>query len=157
MLLGAGADQTVVNKKGQTLLHILGEGIAIAALRAFFQKLVGRDIDINARNNNGETALFSFHSCPKANANWPYYSDVDKPSAELTKPLLETLGGDFFGRDNRGRCLLHAAAAGEVERFQELMDVGLDPMMEDNEQQTAIDAASACENRDILELFEKKD
>ncbi|KAL7940595.1 hypothetical protein V8C42DRAFT_223440 [Trichoderma barbatum] len=156
MLLGAGADHTVVNKKGQTLL-ILGGGIAIAALRAFFQKLVGQGIDINARNNNGETALFSFYSCPKTNANWLYYSDVDKPSAELTKPLLETLGGDFFVRDNRGRGLLHAAAAEEVERFQELMDVGLDPMMEDNAQQTAIDAASACGNRDILGLFDMKD
>ncbi|KAL7942611.1 putative ankyrin repeat protein [Trichoderma barbatum] len=156
MLLEGGADHTVVNKKGETLLHILGQRISMADLRNFFQTLVGRGIDINARNNRGETALFSFYSCHKDGSSWLYYDDADKPSPELAKPILETLGGDFFARDNKGRGLLHAAAAGEVERFQELMDMGLDPMMEDNAQQTAIDAAAACGNLDILELFEKK-
>ncbi|UKZ79908.1 hypothetical protein TrVFT333_007671 [Trichoderma virens FT-333] len=156
MVLAAGADPTVVNKKGETLLHILAQSISIAALRNFFQVLVDRGIDINARNNRGETALFSFYSCPKTES-WFYYSDEDRPSAELVKPMLEALGGDFFARDNKGRGLLHAAAAGDVERFQELRDMGLDPMMEDNAQQTAIDAAAACGNRAILELFEKKE
>ncbi|KAK0761397.1 hypothetical protein N5P37_006347 [Trichoderma harzianum] len=155
MLLAAGADHTVVNKKGETLLHILGDGISHLALRTFFHTLVGRGIDINARNNRGETALFSFYSLPKTD-KW-LYSDSDKPSPELVKPMLETLGGDFLARDNRGRGLLHAAAAGDVERFQELMDIGLDPMMEDGAQQTAIDAAAACGNRNVLELFEKKE
>ncbi|EHK18015.1 putative ankyrin repeat protein [Trichoderma virens Gv29-8] len=155
MVLAAGADPTVVNKKGETLLHILAQSISIAALRNFFQVLVDRGIDINARNNRGETALFSFYSCPKTES-WFYYSDEDRPSAELVKPMLEALGGDFFAIDNKGRGLLHAAAAGDVERFQELRDMGLDPMMEDNAQQTAIDAAAACGNRAILELFEKE-
>lgn len=156
MMLAAGADHTVVNKKGETLLHILAAGIPNLGLRTFFHTLASRGIDINARNNRGETALFSFYSLPKTES-WMYSSDSNKPSPELVKPMLESLGGDFFVRDNRGRGLLHAAAAGDVERFQELMDIGLDPMMEDNAQQTAIDAAAASGNRDVLELFEKKE
>lgn len=156
VLLAAGADHTVVNNEGETLLHISAKGISDLALRNFFHTLVDRGIDINARNNRGETALFSFYSLPKTE-RWLGLNDKDKPSPELVKPMLETLGGDFFARDNRGRGLLHAAAAGDVERFQELMDIGLDPMMEDVAQQTAIDAAAACGNRDILELFEKKE
>ncbi|KAL7953228.1 putative ankyrin repeat protein [Trichoderma compactum] len=156
MMLAAGADHTVVNKKGETLLHILAAGIPNLGLRTFFHTLVSRGIDINARNNRGETALFSFYSLPKTES-WMYSSDSNKPSSELVKPMLDTLGGDFFVRDNRGRGLLHAAAAGDVERFQELRDIGLDPMMEDGTQQTAIDAAAASGNRDVLELFEKKE
>ncbi|KAK4085024.1 uncharacterized protein Triagg1_14 [Trichoderma aggressivum f. europaeum] len=156
VLLAAGADPTVVNKKGETLLHILGAGISHVSLRTFFHTLVGRGVDINARNNRGETALFSFYSLPKFE-RWLYSSHEIKPSPELVKPMLETIGGDFFVRDNRGRGLLHAAAAGDVERFQELRDLGLDPMMEDEAQQTAIDVAAARGNRDVLELFEKKE
>ncbi|KAL6694074.1 putative ankyrin repeat protein [Trichoderma pleuroticola] len=156
MLLAAGADHTVVNNKGETLLHILGESISKPALRTVFHTLVGRGIDINARNNRGETALFSFYGLPKTES-WIHFGVDNKPSPEFVKPMLETLGGDFFARDDRGRGLLHAAAAGDVERFQELMDMGLDPMMEDGAQQTAIDVAAARGNRDVLELFEKKE
>ncbi|EGR51086.1 uncharacterized protein TRIREDRAFT_104180 [Trichoderma reesei QM6a] len=156
MLLQAGADYTVVNRDGDTLLHILGRGLAIATLRALFETLVNRGLDINARNNRGETALFSFYSCPKTNANAQYFPEPDRPSGEHTTALLEKLGGDFLARDARGRGLLHVAAGGDVERFRELMELGLDVMAEDNAQQTAIDAAAACGNRDILEIFEKK-
>ncbi|KAL6872832.1 ankyrin repeat-containing domain protein [Trichoderma novae-zelandiae] len=125
MLLQAGADHTVVNKNGDTLLHILGRGLAIAALR----------IDINARNHRGETALFSFYSCPKTNSNARYFAAADRPSGERAKALLEKLGGDFFVRDGK-----------DAERFRELMDLGLNVMAEDDAQQTA-----------ILEVFEKEE
>ncbi|PTB76438.1 ankyrin [Trichoderma longibrachiatum ATCC 18648] len=155
MLLQAGADPTVVNNNGDTLLHLLGRGLAIAALRTLFETLVNRGLDINARNSRGETPLFSFYSCPKTNPNWQYLPEEDRPSGEHTRALLEKLGGDFFVRDNRGRGLLHVAAGGDVERFQELMELGLDIMSEDNAHQTAIDVAAACGNREILEIFEK--
>ncbi|KAL6904069.1 putative ankyrin repeat protein [Trichoderma evansii] len=156
MLLEAGADPMIISKRGDTMLHILGEGIAITAIRTFFQALIDRGIDINARNARGETALFSFYSGPKTERNSWLLQEADTPHGEHVKPMLEKLGGDFFVIDNEGRGLLHAAARGDVERFQELMDLGLDPMIEDNAQQTAIDAAAACGNRDVLELFEKK-
>lgn len=156
MLMEAGADPMIISKRGDTMLHILGRGLAIAALRTLFQALVERGIDINARNARGETALFSFYDGPKTEPNSWILDEADRPTGEHTKPLLEKLGGDFFVRDDKGRGLLHAAARGDVERFQELLEMGLDPMIEDDAQQTAIDVAAACGNRDILELFEKK-
>lgn len=156
MLLEAGADPMIISKKGDTMLHILGKGIAIASSRTFFEALAERGIDINACNNHGETALFSFYDNAKTPKLTWILNKKDRPTGQHTKPLLEKLGGDFFVRDNKGRGLLHVAARGDVERFQELLDMGLDPMMEDAAQQTAIDVAAACGNRDILELFEKK-
>jgi ankyrin repeat protein len=156
MLLEAGADPLIVSKRGDTMLHILGKGIDIAVLRTFFESLVGRGIDINARNALGETALFSFYDRPKTDSDTWLLEEVDRPTGKHVKPMLEKLGGDFFVKDNKGRGLLHAAARGDVERFQELLGMGLDPMLEDDAQQTAIDVAAACGNRDILELFEKK-
>lgn len=138
------------------MLHKLGEGIAVAGLRTFFKALAECGIDINARNDRGETALFSFYDHSKTLEDSWISEEAHRPTGQHVKPLLEKLGGDFFVRDNKGRGLLHAAARGDVERFQELLEMGLDPMMEDDAQQTAIDVAAACGNRDILELFEKK-
>ncbi|KAK1241191.1 hypothetical protein MKX08_001165 [Trichoderma sp. CBMAI-0020] len=157
MLLEAGADPMIISKRGDTMLHMLGKGIAIAGLRTFFEALAERGIDINARNARGETALFSFYDNPKTRKHAWYPNEADRPTGQHVKALLEKLGGDFFVRDSKGRGLLHAAARGDVERFQELLEMGLDPMMEDDAQQTAIDVAAACGNRDILELFEKKE
>ncbi|UKZ66250.1 uncharacterized protein TrAtP1_007424 [Trichoderma atroviride] len=156
ILLEAGADPMIISKRGDTMLHILGKGIAMAGLRTLFESLAERGIDINARNARGETALFSFYDNPKTFEDMWILNEEDGATGQYVKPLLERFGGDFFVRDNKGRGLLHAAARGDVERFQELLEMGLDPMMEDDAQQTAIDAAAACGNRDILELFEKK-
>lgn len=156
MLLKAGADSMIISKRGDTMLHILGRGIAMASSRTFFEALAERGIDINARNAHGETALFSFYDNSKTPKDEWILNEKDRATGQHTKPLLEKLGGDFFVRDNKGRGLLHAAARGDVERFQELLEMGLDPMIEDAAQQTAIDVAAACGNRDILELFEKK-
>ncbi|KAM0487191.1 hypothetical protein ACHAPX_000461 [Trichoderma viride] len=155
MLLEAGADPMIISERGDTMLHKLGKGIAVAAIRAFFKAFAQRGIDINARNDRGETALFSFYNNPKTLEDM-WLHERDKVTGQHVKPLLEEFGGDFFVRDVKGRGLLHAAARGDVERFQELLEMGLDPMMEDDAQQTAIDVAAACGNRDILELFEKK-
>jgi ankyrin repeat protein len=155
MLLEAGADPMIISERGDTMLHKLGKGIAVAAIRAFFKAFAQRGIDINARNDRGETALFSFYNNPKTLEDM-WLHERDKVTGQHVKPLLEEFGGDFFVRDVKGRGLLHAAARGDVERFQELLEKGLDPMMEDDAQQTAIDVAAACGNRDILELFEEK-
>jgi ankyrin repeat protein len=85
------------------------------------------------------------------------YSSKGKAMEKLKAiPLMERLGADLFVKDNRGRGLLHAAAGGSVDIFKQLMERGLDVMLEDEVQQTPIDVAAACGNKDILELFEKK-
>lgn len=68
--------------------------------------------------------------------------------------MLQELGSYFFVRDNRGRGLLHVAAAGDALRFQQLLDSRLDPMLEDDMQQTALDVAAACPNDDFIQIFE---
>ncbi|PKS04904.1 hypothetical protein jhhlp_008269 [Lomentospora prolificans] len=158
-LLSTGADPHVVDNNGDTVLHFLLRDFFFEPVRALFRDfVVNAGLDINARNANGETPLFMFSARPKRER--PAYSmfatkDDEQPLEKGAIAMLAELGADFFARDNRGRGLLHFAAGGDVDRFKELMELGLDPMLEDEKQQTAIDVAAACDNNDVLELFEK--
>ncbi|KAJ4179680.1 hypothetical protein NW767_014571 [Fusarium falciforme] len=156
ILLSAGADPLAVSKNGDNVLHVLAQKLESAKQRALFQDLVGRGVDVNARNTKGETPLFAF--CNREMKKGIGLHDKNEEPLEKDAGLmLNKLGADFFARDSRGRGLLHVAASGNVVRFKELMDLGLDVMLEDNSQQTAIDVAAACGNKKVLELFEKKD
>lgn len=165
-LLSAGASPLVTNKHGEGVLHILANDLGTAGLRQLLRDLVSGGADINGRNMLGETPLFKFaHRYPQGSGDL-YDRDCVKrqlrgdkyevPREQGSIALLQELGANFFVTDNEGRGLLHVAAAGDVVRFQELIDVGLDPMMENNAQQTAIDVAAASSNDAVLEIFEKK-
>ncbi|VUC27045.1 unnamed protein product [Clonostachys rosea] len=155
-LLTAGADHLTVTNKEDNLLHSLAKSLQIEQQRDFFEDLVKRGIDINARNIKGETPLFTF--CLSAETKKSDFHFDKNEAVEQLKviPLMERLGADLFAKDNRSRGLLHAAAGGSVDVFKQLMERGLDVMLEDEVQQTPIDVAAACANKDILELFEKK-
>lgn len=166
LLLSAGASPLVTNKHGEGALHMLANDLGTAGLRQLLRDIVSRGADINGRNLLGETPLFKFaHRFPQGSGNI-YDQDYVKrklrgdkyevPREQGSIALLQELGANFFVTDNEGRGLLHVAATGDVVRFQELMDVGLDPMMENNAQQTAIDVAAASSNDAVLEIFEKK-
>ncbi|KAH7127344.1 putative ankyrin repeat protein [Dactylonectria macrodidyma] len=154
-LLSAGADPLVVDKNGNSLLHVLAKSLVAPAQLDLFQDLARRGADINGRNKGGKTPLFIFckhdKSKPKGvhNDEWKDVSDKD---ALL---MLHELGADFFTRDAKGRGLLHAAARKNAKCFKELMDAGLDAMLEDEAQQTAIDVAALSGNQKVLQLFEK--
>ncbi|KAF4462466.1 Ankyrin repeat-containing domain [Fusarium albosuccineum] len=165
-LLSAGASPLVTNKNGDGVLHKLAEDLGTPKLRELFQDLVRRGADINGRNSQGETPLFKFAFRHPQDSDDTYDRDYSKrkvrgdayeePRERGAITLLKELGADFLAKDNNGRGLLHVAAAGDVVRFQELMAAGLDPMMENNAQQTAIDVAAAFSNTSVLEIFEKK-
>ncbi|KAH7011276.1 putative ankyrin repeat protein [Ilyonectria destructans] len=160
LLLSAGADPLVLDRNCDTLLHLLARKLKTPALRGLFKDLVQRGADVNARNAQGETPLFAF--CKRVRTvkeeMLEYYDCMGIQFTEKdAKGMLEELGADFFARDAKGRGLMHIAANGDVRRFKELMDTGLDVMLEDNAQQTPIDVAAACGNLEVLELFEKKD
>ncbi|KAH7149027.1 ankyrin repeat-containing domain protein [Dactylonectria estremocensis] len=163
-LLLFGANHLAETNTGDTVLHLLSRNLDAVKLRELFQDFVRRGVDVNVRNRRGETPLFAFCSRLKSPRSytpsiWDTESDdeSEKYTEEGAGRMLQALGADFSARDDRGRGLMHVAASGEVGRFRELMDMGLDVMMEDDAQQTAIDVAAASENRDVLELFEKKD
>lgn len=160
-LLEYGADPLAITKNGDTMLHILAQNLEVQQLRTLFQELVNRGIDVNARNVQGESMLFAFAARTKRDPEPVYRRHIDMEQQEMlteedVRPMFEKMGADFFVRDARERGLLHVAARGDVGRFKELMDLGLDVMLEDEAQQTAIDVAAACSNKDVLELFEKK-
>lgn len=167
-LLSAGASPLVTNNRGDGVLHILADDIGTTGLRALFRDLVNSGVDINGRNTRGETPLFNFAHRHPQDAEDEFNSDFGKrrvrgeeyedPREHGAIALLQELGADFSARDDKGRGLLHIAAAdgGDAVRFQELMATGLDPMVENDVQQTAIDVAAAFSNNAVLEIFEKK-
>ncbi|KAL2672549.1 hypothetical protein Neosp_013261 [[Neocosmospora] mangrovei] len=136
-LLSAGADPSVIATNGENLLHVLAPYLEVEEMVDLFEELVGRGLDVNKRNNMGDTPLFAFYGQRKA--------------AEM----LRKVGADFFAKDAKGRGLLHVAASRSVRTFRDLMELGLDTMLEDDSQQTPLDVAAAFENESVLQLFEK--
>ncbi|UPL00227.1 hypothetical protein LCI18_011161 [Fusarium solani-melongenae] len=197
-LLSAGANPLVVAANGENLLHVLALYLEVDEIRDLFEELVGRGLDVNKRNNMGDTPLFAFYgrvdsrelfcqderrmdgryrlidgkmtsvqspaspSCPWSPSSPTYFPiSVRKPQQlwiteerEAVK-MLRRVGADFFAKDAKGRGLLHVAASRSVRTFSDLMELGLDTMLEDDAQQTPLDVAAAFENESVLQLFEK--
>ncbi|KAI1123833.1 ankyrin repeat-containing domain protein [Nemania abortiva] len=152
-LLQAGADPLLTDGQGNSSLHVISCSLYVGEVRELCTDLLRRGCPINGRNLRGETPLFSskfWHYVPN-----PEDTDGLRDDLEC-KALWKDSGADFGTRDNTGRGLLHRAARGEAVRFQELMEMGLDPMMEDENKQTPLDVAAACENKDVLALFARK-
>ncbi|RWA09204.1 hypothetical protein EKO27_g5912 [Xylaria grammica] len=151
LLLQAGADPLVVDGEGNSGLHIIASRLHMAELRQLFRDLLSRGCDINGRNIRGETPIFAYYYLCHPD---PRYT---KPTYEIeVNAIWEDSGADFSVRDNTGRGLLHVAARGNARRFQELMDKGLDPKMDDENKQTPLDVAAACGRKDVLALFAKE-
>ncbi|CAG9973273.1 unnamed protein product [Clonostachys byssicola] len=162
-LLSAGADALAVTKSGDNMLHLLATNLDTPELRNLFHDLSRRGVDINARNSYGETPLFAFSKRIKkmpgglfGGGSGGLFAPQREYSEDGALQLFQNLGADFSVKNGKGRGLLHVAAPGDVGRFKELLSVGLDPMLEHDAHQTAIDVAAACGNQDVLALFEKK-
>ncbi|KAI0103902.1 ankyrin repeat-containing domain protein [Nemania sp. FL0031] len=149
-LLLAGADPLLTDGEGNSSLHIISCSLYTDETCELFTHLLRRGCAINCRNIRGETPLFSSMFSNQI-------PEPEDPVALKHKALWQDSGADFGTRDNTGRGLLHVAARGKAFRFQELMQMGLDPMMEDKNKQTPLDVAAACENKDVLALFARKE
>ena len=172
LLLENGADPTKPDSNGDTALHHIASKLEEPAL---LKRFLNVGIDINTRNNQGDTPLFKYIQVHFALMNRHHLDLSFKPNYEdFIDPLLKMfheIGADFFARNNEQSSLLHLLAAIKVDRvsrtatsvplgimaqFKYLMNLGLDPMAEDARQRTSLDVAAACGNDHIQKLFERK-
>ncbi|VUC26765.1 unnamed protein product [Clonostachys rosea] len=179
-----GADILEPDPDGNTTLHYLapktvGEKASAAAAQAEFERLLAKGLNINARNNKGETPLFlcipaawSGTRDPTSNSNssHPKYALENDVSPSDVLDLYISLGADIFTTDNEGKTLLHAAAGRRIDNpkddedqvkhmenvFKRLMDMGLDPRQEDAQMRTPIDMAVARGRKGIVDLFAER-
>ncbi|KAK5637062.1 hypothetical protein RRF57_012774 [Xylaria bambusicola] len=143
--------------KGYVQSAILHDLVEDSRIVGPFFKL--RNLDIDRRDLKGKTLLLSACSSvkgPDTLIEIPPSSVEEPPDVYEAKALWETSGADFTARDDAGRGLLHVAARKTTKTFQELTDRGLDPMVDDENKQTPLDVAAACEKKKILALFARK-
>ncbi|KAJ5432500.1 uncharacterized protein N7458_011656 [Penicillium daleae] len=170
LLLDNGADPLQPDKNGDTALHHLAN-YRHESVKALFERLLSAGVDINVRNKIGETPIFNLL---KQNNEGLYGSAEDQTYKGTFFEFFLKSGADLFARRNDGSTLLHLLAGIKLElrhvfqsyhpgservgvgRFKRLMDMGLDPMAEDERQRTSIDVAAACENELILRLFKRE-
>ncbi|KAF5645310.1 ankyrin repeat-containing protein [Fusarium sp. NRRL 25303] len=193
MLISAGAKVFVKDENGDTPLHLLlqrewnllvdddsGE-IWQGPMYPTMELLLSRGVDANARNEMGETPIFSFFregdlhvDMPRADydkgmpAPCRYHSKSERQAMQEKRPVLwglfEKVGADWTAINAKGQSLLHVVASQEgrgscftrLERFKVLMGKGLDPLVEDWEHRTALDIAAANGALEIMELFKSK-
>ncbi len=172
-LLAAGADPLEPDPDGCSALHLIAHhlvGYDDSKVEALFKRFVKAGVDLNARDNKGNTPLFPYAAAQKV------YSELETPLApDYASQMLLWDGADFAARNAEGETLLHIVArrsAGEGERvnderaqlnrdtvtvFKILLDKGLDARAEDHRQRTPLDIAAACGNEGILALFARNE
>ncbi|KAJ5145345.1 hypothetical protein N7448_002737 [Penicillium atrosanguineum] len=175
LLLEHGADPLQPDSNGNTALHLLAT--KPFTHKAHIQQFLDFGVDINARNKKGDTPLLWYlaHSLLPYGGNfWPT-NETDTTSNNDGLLLFKDLGADFFACNNAGMSLLHEVAGRNIDKirfvgddrlkapikilvqwFEFLMDMGLDPMLEDAQQRTSLDIAAACGNEHIMKLFKQK-
>ena len=147
---------------GSTALHHTAKAFSSKYVKNYsklFSTLLARDLDINARDSSGETALFRFFAMPSPASDYHQYSYIG------IFPIFEDAGADVKVRNNRGEGLLHRLAshwykekekkADTVAMFRKLLEKGCDPAWEDEKQRTCLDVAAAAGNQAVLELFQR--
>ncbi|CAG9976150.1 unnamed protein product [Clonostachys byssicola] len=175
MLLDAGADPSLPDSTGNTALHYLGMWLADKGETdnmaeqpcELFKRLIACGLDVNSRNNKGETPLFLFMLSQGVDRGNEKNNGEFERQSQAIRTLVDA-GSDLFTTNNAGDTLLHAVAAsskslqnggtGElmIARFKWLLEQGLDPTIENVRHQTCLDVAAVNENDLILKLFERK-
>ncbi|KAJ5674214.1 hypothetical protein N7462_009653 [Penicillium macrosclerotiorum] len=163
-LLDNGADPLQPDKNGDTALHHL-VNFDYKYTKDLLERFVRAGVDINARNKIGETPLFNLLKWHNGDL---YGSVEDQTYKGADFEYFLECGADVSARSNDGSTLLHLLAGVKIElrhsfqymypdsgrvgvaRFKRLIDMGLDPMAEDERQRTSIDIAAAW---GLLTLF----
>ncbi|CAG8901730.1 unnamed protein product [Penicillium egyptiacum] len=171
-LLEMGADPLQPDPNGNTALHRLARNLKEDKSQADFKRFLKAGVDINSRNNKGDTPLFKYIEHGVVTPTFPSDYGYDEKEDDLTESVFDLFdkgGADFFARNNAGSTLLHLLASKKayhgyrakspdnvVRRFKILMNRGLDPMTEDSRQRTSLDIAAAWGSEHIMKLFARK-
>ncbi|KAK6365442.1 hypothetical protein LTS17_011161 [Exophiala oligosperma] len=157
LLLESGADPNTKNNQGKGILHEINKDGPLLGSPAVMRLLKERRIDINAQDNNGETALF--------------LSTLRGEPQKLS--MLLDAGADINIHDFRGRSLLHASVGSvpgifpdvnqfhncreKVSMLRRFLALGLDPSAIDLQGNTAlIELAKADWNTSPLPLHKQE-
>jgi ankyrin repeat protein len=179
LFLDNDGDIHTTDGKGDSMLHILMRcqwgvtgrcGEVTGTGLTLFNRLLAKGANINARNEAGETPIFSFMRDGRVSSN----SKHVKFSDFLEHPVYELFtrcGVDWQVLNAEGQNLLHAVAAGpsvdhlffdrispdsnKRDRFAALLNFGLDAGLEDKAGRTPLDIAVEVGQKEILELFQK--
>jgi len=124
-------DVNAKNENSNTSLHIAAIHNNVECMRCLLEH---PDIDIEAKNCRGETAIFAAADCGSAGC------------------MRELIGkADVFAKDNRGRTMLHIAAASSLRCVKIALEADIDKNIRDNDDKLAVDYTA---NEDILALID---
>lgn len=154
--LDRGLDVLSPDPNGDGPLHLLMRALTNHKLEEQVRPLILRLVkevgaDINARNIQGRTPIFSYISTPRRKISG--------------MELLQELGANIFVVDNDGTnlCMAFAQAYEYVEHrqselsvFEWLVEQGVDPLADNGEGKNALDVASAKDLMNLLDLFREK-
>lgn len=131
------------------------------------QRLIEAGVNKEARDSSGNTPIFGYVAKQPTYDDDGYdgmngYPDLEEISQVLTSYNLQA-------RNTAGETLLHVVAKRSRhvtglpsgrddtrDMFKLLLELGLDPKIEDGSQRTALDVAAACGNTGIRDLFAPK-
>ena len=175
LLLEHGADLLQSDSNGNTALHLIS--INPIGNKKRIQQLLDLGLEINARNKDGNTPLFEYLANGSLRSAHFWTTSKNDGDDDLDGMIcLKDFGADFFATNNVGMSLLHVVAGRKplstpgyvradmleartenlVSWFKFLMEMSLDPMLEDAQQRTSLDVAAACGHEHILKLFKPK-
>lgn len=179
-LVAAGADMRILHPiSGDSALHYVAKWLVkdekerADEARALFSDLA-TVLDINLRNKAGASVLATALATPypPTKGRYPsWYADGAETSVAEMIEFLVHLGASVDTVDAKGRGLLHVAAQRQIneERYSEwyeeemiekafvkLLDLGLDPHLEDDEHRTPIDIAVARRLQIVVNLFSEE-
>ena len=133
-MLSLGADPNVIDSRYGTtpIFHA-----AFRGKKKISQLLISRGADVNARSNDGRTALHFIGGAPEVFA------------------LLISKGADIDARDDDGNTPLHhTAMSGDTIVAQLLISVSADLSIKNNKGQTALELAEERDSRGVIWLLE---
>jgi ankyrin repeat protein len=149
-IISQGADMLAADALGNSALHYLAPvllgclGYVGEDTKVLFEKFLDMGLDINTRNEAGQTPMFFLASDRR-----------ERPFEEIMS-WLDGLGVDWQVKDEQKRSILHDITGEPVKLFKAVMDRGADPLAEDRDGRTSLDLAAAHGNDDVLKLFDRE-